>query len=238
MLSTLPVLRRPAAGVDRLPATFYVHGRVQLSFLQGGEVYVRYVRRARVSDGITFYVVPATDLGQSPLSPTAANRCYRLTVAALRAELPTVPPAGRAATRRYGDAEFAVGRYNLETSSVHEGVFLFTERSNGYGAAGGQSPSTIQRTGILGGGGGGNPPSPIVMDGIVPSGVATVTLQFSATRHGSRRLPPFSATGDVVGDVFVMPVPTLFQRGWPTTAIWRSASGEVIRTVDERPFGP
>lgn len=77
------------------------------------------------------------------------------------------------------------------------------------------------------------------MDGIVPSGVATVTLQFPASRHGSQRLPALSTTGDVLNDVFVISIPTLFQRGrWPTTAIWRSASGKVIKTVDERPFHP
>ena len=238
MLSTLPVLRRPATGADRLPPRLYLHGRLQLEF-PGGEIYVRYIRRIRVADGITFYLVPAAKLGRPPLSPAAAGRCYRLTVAALQARLPTAPPAERAATRRYGDAEFAVGRYNLETASVHEGVFLFTERANGGGADGGQSPSTIRQTGILGGDGGGRPPSPIVMDGIVPSGVATVTLQFPASRHGSRRLPPLNVTGDVVDDVFVIPVPTLFQRGgWPNTAIWRSASGKVTKTVDERPFHP
>lgn len=239
MLSTIPVLRRRATRTDRLPGRFYFHGQL-LGPGRWGDVYVRFIRRARVADGVTFYLVPAADIGRPPLSPAVANRCYQLTVAALQAGLPTVPPAKRAATRRYGDAEFAVGRYNLETSSVHEGVFLFTDRATGGGGAdGGQSPSTIRQTGILGGGGGGNPPSPIVMDGIVPAGVATVILQFPASSHGPRRLPALSATGDVVNNVFVIPIPTLFERGgWPTTAIWRSASGKVIKTIDERPSHP
>jgi hypothetical protein len=77
------------------------------------------------------------------------------------------------------------------------------------------------------------------MDGIVPSSVATVTLTSPASRYGSHRLPPLNATGEVVNDVFVIPIPTLFQRGgWPTTAIWRAPSGKIIRTVDERPFQP
>ncbi len=238
MLSALPVLRRPATGADRLPASLYVHGRLRPAVFRLGDVYVRYARRVRVVDGMTFYLVPVAKLGFAPLSPAAADRCYGLTVAALRAGLPTVPPAERSATLRYGDAEFALGRYNLETSSVHEGVVLFAERANGGGfASGGQSLSTIRQTGMLGGGG--TPPSPIVMDGIVPSGVATVTLQFPASRAGSRRLPPLSVTGGVVDDVFVIPIPSLPQRGgWPTTAIWRSASGKVIKTVDERPFNP
>jgi hypothetical protein len=239
MLSILPPLRRPATPADRLSADSYIHGRLPPLAFRGGRVYVHYIRRARVADGTTFYLVPAAALGRPPLPAAAANRCYRLTVAALQAELPSVATAKRAATRRYGDAEFALGRYNLETSSVHEGVFLLTARANGSGADGGQSPSTIRHSGMLGGGGGGTPPSPIVMDGIVPEGVATVTLRFPAIRHGSRRLPALSATGTVVNNVFVIPVPTLFQRGgWPDTAIWRSASGTVIHTVDERPFHP
>jgi hypothetical protein len=239
MLSTVPVLSRPATSADRLPASLYFGGRLGPWF-QGGQIYVRYVRRVRVVDGSTYYLVPAAMRARPPLSNTAANRCYRLTVAALRAELSTVPAAERAATRRYGDAEFAVGRYNLGTSSVYDGVFLLSEHANGGGGGGGgQSLSSIRQGGPLGGGGGGSPPTPIVMNGIVPTGVATVTLQFPASRHGSHRLPPLNATGDVVNNVFVIPIPTLFERGgWPTTAIWRSASGKVIKTVDERPFHP
>jgi hypothetical protein len=238
MLATLPVLRRPATSADKLPARLYFHG--QLSPGLGGEVYVHYIRRVRVADGTTFYLVPATKLGRAPLSPAAADHCYRLLVAALRSELPTVPPAERSATLRYGKADFAAARYNLETSSLHEGVFLFNEFATGGGGAdGGQTPSTIRQTGMLGEGGGGNPPEPIVMDGIVPAGVATVTLQFPATRHGTKQLPPLNATGDVINNVFVIPIPTLFQRGaWPATAIWRSASGQIVKTVNERPFHP
>jgi hypothetical protein len=45
--------------------------------------------------------------------------------------------------------------------------------------------------------------------------------------------------GGGVHDVFVIPVPTLFQRGgWPAAALWRSASGKIIKTVGERPFHP
>lgn len=238
MLSILPVLRRPATSADQLPASLYFHGRLLPAF-QGGEVYVHHIRRVRVADGRTFYLVPAAKVGRRPLSQATANRCYQLELAALRSKLPTVPRAEQAPTRRYGDAEFALGRYNRETSSVHEGVFLFNEQANGNGADGGQSPSTIRQTGMLGGGGGGKPPIPIVMDGIVPSSVATVTLQFPAVHYRNRRLPPLSATGGVVNNVFVIPIPTLFERGaWPTTAIWRSASGKLIKTINERPFHP
>ncbi len=243
MLSALPEMRRAATSADRLPANLYKRFGGRLTLLvggQGGDVYIRYVRRVRVAQGRTFYLIPVANLGRPPLSAAAANRCYRLEVAALQAKLPSVARSKRAPTRRYGNAEFALGRYNLETSTVHEGVGLLAENVNGGGGGGGaQSLESIQQGGPLGGGGGGTPPSPIVMDGIVPSGVANVTLQFPAIHHGSRQLPALNATGKVINNVFIIPIPTLFQRGgWPSTAIWRSATGTIIKTVNERPFHP
>jgi hypothetical protein len=240
MLSIIPALRRSARPADRLPASSYVNGRLAPFEFNGGEVFIRYIRRARTIDGTTFYLVPVADLGRRPLSLAAAEHCYRLTVDALQAELPNVLAAKRAATRRYGDAEFALGRYNLEINTVHQGLFLVTARATGGGGAdGGQSPSTIQRTGMLGGFGGGKPPTPTVMDGIVPAGVATVTLHFPPTRFHGHALATLNASGPVINNVFVIPVPTLFKRGgWPTTETWRSASGKIIKVVNERPFHP
>lgn len=243
MLSTLPILRRPATSADRLPANLYfrVGGRLRVQLGgQGGDVYIRYVRRVRVADGRTFYLVPVANVGWPALPAATADRCYRLEVAALAAELPNVPTAKRGPTRRYGDAEFALGRYNLETSTVHDGVALIDQEFNGGGGGSGvQSLTSIQQGGQLGGGGGGKPFTPIVMDGIVPAGVATVTLHFPAIRRGTHRLPALNATGEVTNNVFVIPIPTLFQRGgWPTSAIWRSASGKLIKTINEVPFHP
>ena len=50
------------------------------------------------------------------------------------------------------------------------------------------------------------------------------------------RLPPLNATGDVIDNVFVISDPNPLPAGrWPTTAIWRSASGTIIKTVNEVP---
>jgi hypothetical protein len=59
-------------------------------------VYIRYVRRVRVAEGRTFYLIPVANLGRPPLSAATANRCYRLEVAALQAALPSVARAKRA----------------------------------------------------------------------------------------------------------------------------------------------
>ena len=235
MLWQLATLRRRATSADRLPR-FYAGGVVPPGPNARG-VYVRYIRLARVIDGESFYLVPVASVGFPALPQTVADRCYQLEVAALRKALPSVPASERAATRRYGDAQFALGRYNLSVSSVHEGIFIVSVRPGGGGGMdGGETPATLARTGMLGGG---SSPVGIVMDGIVPDGVATVTLRFPATVYHGRRVAALNATGRVVNNVFVVPVPTLFERGgWPVSAVWRSASGGVIKTVDERPFHP
>jgi hypothetical protein len=238
--STFPILRRPMTAADQLPAPYNPGAGRPLGLLaQSGDIYSRYVRRVRVVPGTTFYLVPMTGLGGPPVSPAVADHCYELTVAALAASLHQVPKAERAATRRYGRAEFAEGRYNLERRHTHTAVFIVYSHAEGGGADGGQSPATIRRTGMLGGFGGGIPHEPSTMYGIVPPGVATVTIRFPATHHGTRRLPPLDATGKVINNVFVIRVPSLFSRhGWPASEVWRSASGRVIKTVNERKFQP
>lgn len=102
----------------------------------------------------------------------------------------------------------------------------------GGSGTGGLNLAMIEQGGTLGGG---SSPGGVIMYGIVPSGVATVTLEFPATR----RLRALAATGKVVANVFVMRLPTLFARGgWPTTTVWRAADGHVVKTIDERPFHP
>jgi hypothetical protein len=238
LLRTLPVLTRAATAADRLPSSLFSRG--QAVFSQGGIVYVRYVRRVREAYDRTLYLVPEGDIGRVPLSVAAADHCYQLLASALRARLGRVPRSERAATLRYGLSDFAEARWNLMTSSVHEGVALVEEDPGGAtGASEAASPTTIRQTGLLGGGGGGSANATTVMDGIVPAGVATVTLTFPATHYRGQRLPALSVTGNVIDNVFVVPIPTLFERGaWPNTAIWRSTSGAIIKTINEVPFHP
>lgn len=226
-LSTLPVLRRPATAADHLPDTRSVHNWMRDFHVA---FYVRFVRLARVADGVTFYVVPAARVGISPLPPAAADRCYQLAVAALKANLPTIPKAKRAATLRYGEAEFAFDRYRLETSRLHEGVFLLA----GDEPEGGQSPLAIRQKGMFGAARL-RPGGPEIIDGIVPAGVASVTLHFPASPHSSQRLPALDLAANVVNNVFVVPAPngTFVQRPGPNSETWHSASGKTIKTVPE-----
>ncbi len=99
-----------------------------------------------------------------------------------------------------------------------------------------ETPSTIRRMGTLGGTGFARPDAPFVMAGIVPAGVASVSLRYpGSVRHG-KRLPKLTATGDVVNNVFVIPIPTRYENASPASAIWRSQSGEVLKTINARPL--
>lgn len=231
--SELPILRRPRTAADGVPWPFKVSqvapGR--------GEAYKRYIRRARVVDGIKFYLVPVNRAGSPPLSAAAANRCYQLMVNDLRADLSRVPVARRAPTRRFGDAEYAVLRYDLEHSHVHGGVYLLYSGREDSGIGGGQSPATIRRVGEISGFGG--PGKPRMVDGIVPPGVATVTLRFPAKHYEGRRLRELTVSGNVVNNVFAIPVGTLFERGGvPASEVWRSPSGKVIKTIKGKGLQP
>jgi hypothetical protein len=229
MLATLPILRTPASAADRQAAKL-AEQPPNLLF-QRGAVYIRYVRQARVADGYTFTLIPLSGLGRRPLSPAVANRCYTLAVASLQAKLPALPAAERASTRRYGDANFASWRYNLETSRLYDGVFLQARATVGGG--GGTAPlSEIRQTGMLG-------ETDSVWYGIVPPGVASVTLRFPHGRRHNHHTSPLYVSSNVVNSVFVINVPSNPQgNGWPTTAYWRSASKKLIKTIDEERFHP
>jgi hypothetical protein len=64
LLSILGVLRRPATPADSLPASWlYSFTSGAVARIQGGEVFVRYVRRARVIGDTTYYLIPSLFTG-------------------------------------------------------------------------------------------------------------------------------------------------------------------------------
>ena len=118
---------------------------------------------------------------------------------------------------------FAQQRTARATSRVHEGVFEM-EFGRSQGGGGGESPAMIQQHGMLGTFG------PVV-HGVVPSGVATVTLQYPASGQGTRRLPPLTVSTDVVSNVFAISIPRANGDNLPPTMIWRSVQDRVIKTI-------
>jgi hypothetical protein len=86
LLAILGVLRRPATAADSLPR----------DLLDGSAPYLRYVRRARVANGVSYYVYPVVAVGCGQIGahdaialvsrPTGRNR-HDVAIAAIREDI-------------------------------------------------------------------------------------------------------------------------------------------------------
>jgi hypothetical protein len=215
MLSVLGVLRRPATAADRLPPPFYKQGRPLFPFA-ARQVYVRYVRLARVVNGVSYYIIPAAQVGPFPPPAALMNRCYAEEMQALRNRLGNVSSSLRAATLSAGAKVFGQIRSSRLDHRVTQGVFDLEWQGREGGGGGGVSAQTIEQQGSLGGTGS-------VDYGIVPSGVATVTLEWPAGGKTDAK---------VVGNVFVASIPGGGSDSPPPKMIWRAANGRVIKVVN------
>ena len=220
LLSALHVLRRPASQADRLPAPIYRAGRALLVG-EPNEVYVRYIRRARTVNGVGYYLIPGL-IGSPPPPARVLSRCYAEEMRALRVSLSHVSQALRASTLKVGAQTFAQARASLAKRRPFEGVVELNWQLSGRGgggSGGGASAATIEQQGMLGGTGS-------TVFGVVPSGVARVTLAWPG-----KRAP---VTTGVVNNVFVVGAPAVAANFPPPKIIWLAANGRVIKTVSER----
>jgi hypothetical protein len=235
VLSTFPVLRLPQTRSDYAPAG--LRDALSFSLSDNVSVYADYIRRVRILDGFSLYLVPVSEARMPPLSSAQANRCYRLAISALNAKLPTLRAADRATTRRYGYRSFEIERYNREASNMTTSrVVLFVEHTGGGFEVDAESTATIRRAGMLASASSSS--GALLMYGVVPSGVASVTIRFPAARFAQRRAPAASVRSKVVHGSFVIRVPDARLRGaHPAQAIWRSPSGKILKTINEYGWG-
>lgn len=209
LLSTVSVLRRPRTAHDRLPTN--------LQGLSGGSIYIDYVRRARVTDGVSYYVVPVTAM---LFSNRRSSACYRAIRAALKTELPRIPTRLREPTLAL-EARLAAYQLRLERQDTHPGVCLIEANAQGQAASCGDTVDQLKRFGLISG--------PGVLAGIVPDGVASVMVEYPSVNGR----PAQTATSNVTGNVFV----TSIQRPRPHTLhlrpamIWRSPDGRIIQKI-------
>jgi hypothetical protein len=212
LLSLLGVLRQPAGPAGAYARTVFATspGRIR-------EVYIRYARPVRSFHRARFFIVPAGDVTGFRAVPA---RC----IAEQRATLERV-------LRDEGTANLA-RILRLQTQ------YLEWQRFRGAHAEG---ICVSADTPVVGGGGVGSVDCshtigeieqgsaeytlPELEYGVVPDGVAAVTMRFSPI-HG-RRYRPTTAT--VVDNVWVLVRP----RGAysPSAWIWRDGAGRVLRTI-------
>jgi hypothetical protein len=212
LLSILAVLRRPATGADTVRRSF-------LRNLDANGIYVHYIRLARVANGASYYIVPAATLLPNL---TLGARCDSAIAAALRAELPRIPPALRSPTLAAA-SRLAARRRQLAAHLAGGGICLLTYQVKG-NANGGSCGATVSELKQQGFG------------GVVPDGVATVTIRYPATNALAAR----TVTANVIANMFAIPPQPRDRRGLLPTITWRSAHGKILQTIppavrDRRP---
>lgn len=205
--SVLGILRRPAAAGDRLPSA--------LPF-GGGPLYAGSVRLALVRGATRYYVaVTRVDLGQ--LLPS--SRCLGLQRAALRADLPRIPASLRAPTVRL-QAQIIASSRRLIAVAPRQEVCLITVTAR-FGSPDCGLPAATIKAGATPTDNNGT------WVGVVPDGVASVTLRFARTR-GHRAA---AVTTPVSNNVFAVPIRGLTLPPPEPTVIWREASGRIVKRI-------
>ena len=226
LLSILGLLRQPATAADKPPAQVLAHEP---------ELYVNYVRFARSAFGRKWFVWVA---GSSFRPPANVDRCLSAESADFHAELPSIPKALRAQTTALFATQLG-GDRRFDSEPVRPvGVSLFgPSSSGGGGGGGGGTAAEIEAHGMWSSesGGTGADPARTLFAGLVPDGVATVTLHYPAGKLGgfSRRSgPALTVTAHVVNNVVLISVERAGAQAIGTvTTTWRAAGGTIIKTL-------
>jgi hypothetical protein len=205
LLAILNILRTPQTQPDRAAVSRSL-GRRSLLWraVVGDRVFVRYVRRARVVAGTSYYLVPAQ-------YDTTTAHCIAMVQGNLHRLQGSIPAALRPGLTDLVNAR--LGRL-----APHQGVALVTtgRMSGGRGGASVtdiQTGRTIGTSGSLRG---------AYLTAIVPDGVATIELQYA---NGER------ITAPVINNLIVVRIPYSVPNASPSTVIWRAPDGAVLRTI-------
>jgi hypothetical protein len=216
--SILGVLRRPATPADRFSVKAPVlpgegpGGSIGSRAPPGADVYVNASRRARTALGVTFYILPAGE--ETGLRPTPA-RCDTEQATAL---VRILRPDPKALVRRILGLQHEYLAWQRYEALNPEGIFLMTINAKASGNDGGASTAQIAQQGLLDGNAG--YPVRALMSGVVPDGVASVTLRYRGARP---------VTASVVSNIFVAVPPRGTHR--LASVVWRSSAGAVIKVV-------
>ena len=238
LLSSLAALRAPGGGPVGAMADDLQH--VGPPVPTG--VYALYERLARTvalpatrsapAASTRVYVVAAANVTGAVSVP---SRCDAEQTAALRGELPQIPSALRTPTLQLAARTLAQRRSTVQNAEGIAVVALSHSASgpsiDAYSATTTQflQRGAISQVGFRSGTG-------TLLSGVVPDGVASVTLHFPARFGGANPAPPLSVTALPVENVFVVRlrrsfIPQAFGGTTADSIKWRAANGTVIRTI-------
>lgn len=223
LVSVLGVLAGPPSGSVPLPP--WLHGIWLQSARQdvfrplAAGINIRYVRLARVADGMYFYITAATQI-PPPLPPA---RCYSEAMTILRAQTRTLPHAERNAILSQVQQMTRFARLSEKRNPPRPAI-CFSALGPGHSGPErcGAWAGLIKAHGIFNGGS--------VAHGVVPNGVASVTLEYRTKQPGRTA----NYTGNIVNNVFAIKVARRDARISAERMIWHSTRGAVITVIPEK----
>jgi hypothetical protein len=178
---------------------------------------------------------------QGFLPPADVNRCIAAQTTDFRAELPDIPANLQAASTSMLDKQLRSER-GIDARPPRVGVWLVAlKTAGGGGGGGGADAALIDQHGMWGstGGGTGANPGVTLFSGVLPDGVATVTLHYPAGKVGGfSRLtaPAVTIKANVVNNVVVVSVPRAGDQATEAvTTTWLAANGTTIKTLHGQP---
>jgi hypothetical protein len=214
LLTELAVLRRSPTASDTLPRS-----------LRGNdpqERFVKYIRLARIVDGLSYYIVPSASASRFLSTPSAS--CITASVTALDVEQRKIPSAVRARTLALAERMLGQERLTL-ARETGDGVCLLFARHQESGGTCGATAADLRKWGLT---------STIgKIAGIVPDGVASVIVHLPAY-EGQRAI---TAHAKVVNNLFATSIQETFGNRRQPTIVWLSARGKAIRSVPARVDG-
>ena len=225
-LGAIAALRRPATPADAYPGRLTLFGE--------GEVYVDYTRAVTAAGGQRFTIVVARSVRPS----------FRISASCLDAEHARLITLLRGKPRHLRSValkEFGTLRHGQEQNSraptvPEDGIYLFTRDAHGGGGGGGGGDvKAFLSHGTFGSSGGAG--NEALLSGLVPDGVASVTLEYPKTVSRGRYYEPtvfpsaFTRTVRVQENVLAVHVPRNAGDAFPSRMVWRRADGSVLRVV-------
>jgi hypothetical protein len=228
VLDALAPLRRPA------DAGGAAQGGTGASMFGGGQTYVDYIRTVTTAGGVKLTIV----VGRSvrPAFPPAAQRCLDAEHAWLVHLLKGRPTELRSvALDEFGRLRHIVEQQPAPPTTPQDGIYLFS----GGGGGGGAPIADFLEHGVfisMGSGPGQGSTLGSRLNGLVPDGVATVSLQYpKSVSRGPYYQPtiyPSAVTRTVAvhDNVISVTVPRDAGDAFPHRMVWRDAGGKVVQT--------
>lgn len=221
VLDAIAALRRPATPEEAALPPSADHGGL-------GEVHVDHIRNLTAANGQLFTVIIARRV---QVSFRISASCLDAQHSRLLILLKGKPRRIRSVTlQAFGKVRDGQEKNNLQPTTPQDGIFLFT----GNGGGGGGPIDSFRRRGNFMSSGASRSSR---LSGLVPDGVASVTLEYPRRVSRGKLYKPtvyptaFTRTVRVQQNVLSLRVPRGAGDAFPPRMVWRASDGKVLRIV-------